>query len=118
MKKLLFVFLFIGITSCNSQNCEDISRTFTTYKEVVSLIDATNFTLEDDINTSKSSWISKASYYSCDNKTGFFVLKTIKKKTYVFEQVPISVWNQFKNADSFGKFYNSNIRNKYHLYLD
>jgi len=117
MKKLLFIFLFIGITSCNSQNCEGISKTFITYKEVVSVIDATNFTLEDDVNTSKSSWIREANYYSCDNKIGFFVLKT-DKKNYVFEKVPVSVWKQFRNADSFGKFYNSNIRNKYHLYLN
>ncbi len=34
MKKLLFIFLFVGITSCNSQNCEDIPTTFTNYKEV------------------------------------------------------------------------------------
>lgn len=117
MKKLLFIFLFTGITSCNSQNCEDIATTFTNYKEVISVIDATSFTLEDRVNTSKSSWIKKANYYSCDNKIGFFVLKT-DKKNYVFEKVPVSVWEQFKNADSFGKFYNSNIRNKYHLYIN
>ncbi len=117
MKKLLFILLFIGITSCNSQNCEDISTTFTTYKEIISVIDTTNFTLEDDVNTSKSSWIRNANYYSCDNKIGFFVLKT-NKKNYVFEKVPVSIWKQFKNADSFGRFYNSNIKNKYHLYLN
>lgn len=117
MKKLVLILVVICIASCKGQNCEDISTTFTNYKEVISVIKSTHFALEDDVNTSKSSWIRKASYYSCDNKTGFFVLKT-DKKNYVFEKVPISVWKQFKNADSFGKFYNSKIRNKYHLYLN
>lgn len=117
MKKLVLILVVICIASCKGQNCEDISTTFANYKEVISVIKSTNFTLEDDVNTSNSSWIRKANYYSCDNITGFFVLKT-DKKNYVFEKVPISVWKQFKNADSYGKFYNSKIRNKYHLYLN
>ncbi len=103
--------------SCTSQNCDSMSNTFSTYKEVLTTINKTSFKIEESVNTSKSSWIRKARYYSCDNITGFFVLKT-DKKNYVFENVPISVWKRFKNADSFGKFYSSNIRNKYHLYFN
>jgi len=117
MKKLLFALILVSTVSCSSQNCEDITATFTTYKEVISIIDKTTFSLEDSVNTSKSSWIRKANYYSCDKTISFFVLKT-DKKNYVFENVPILVWKQFKKADSFGKFYSSNIRNKYHLYLN
>ena len=117
MKKLLFLLILIIFLSCSSQNCEDMPTTFTTYEEVISTIDETNFSFEDSVNTSKSTWIRNANYYSCDNITGFFMLITDKKK-YVFENVPISIWKRFKNADSFGRFYNKNIRNKYHLYLN
>ena len=56
-------------------------------------------------------------YYSCDSKTGYLLITTAKK-TYAYDNVPIEIWNKFKNADSFGKFYLSNIKGRYRLYLN
>ena len=117
MKKMLFFLILISFISCSSQSCDDIPSTFTTYKEVKSMIDETDFSFEDSVDTSKSSWIRNAKFYSCNNKTGYFVLTTDRKK-YVFVNMPVSLWKRFKHAESFGKFYNRYIRNKYHLYLE
>ncbi len=116
MKKLLFLLFILSLFSCESQNCEDLPDIFLSFKEVISVINKTTFTFKESVNTSKSSWIKDANYYSCNNTSGFFVLKTAKKE-YIFKSVPIAIWKKFKNADSFGKFYNSNIRNKYALFV-
>lgn len=117
MKSILFSLILLVVISCNTNKCEDIPTVFNSYKEVLSTIDNTSFNLEESANASSSSWISQANFYSCDKITGFFVLKK-GSKTYVFSDVPALVWNRFKNAESLGKFYNSEIRNKYHLFLN
>ncbi|WP_084148808.1 KTSC domain-containing protein [Arenibacter latericius] len=35
------------------------------------------------------------------------------KKTYIFKNVPIAIWNNFKEAPSFGTYYNKHIRDKF-----
>ena len=67
----------------------------------------------------RNSWfnhraLKKANFYSCDGKQGYLILKT-SKMNYIFKSVPINVWSNFKEASSFGKFYNKNIRGKYKL---
>jgi len=118
MKNLFyFLILVFMMVSCTSQNCKSVPDTFSSYNEVLSTINKTSFKIKDDVNTSKSSWIKKANYYSCNEVTGFMIIKT-KKQNYIFENVPITIWNDFKKSSSFGKFYNKKIRNKYKLYLN
>ena len=114
----LLVFSFITLLSipCNSQNCSDLKEDFTSYEQAEKSIENTNFTFSDTCNTSKSSWILGAEYYSCDNKNGYFLIKT-KKRTYIHKDLPKGIWNEFRNADSFGKFYNSKIKGKYQLII-
>ena len=110
---LFFISLFI---SCNSQNCNDFQDNFTSHEQALNLIKKTNFTFTDKCNTQKSSWISGAEYYSCDIKKGY-ILITIKNKTYTHKDLPIDLWEDFKNAESFGKFYNNKIKGKYQLII-
>lgn len=115
-KILLLSFIALLSISCNSQNCSDLKEDFTTYEQAKRSIEKTNFTLSDTCNTSKSSWILGAEYYSCNNKNGYFLIKT-KKKTYIHKNLPKGMWNEFRKADSFGKFYNSKIKGKYQLII-
>ncbi|MBA3649841.1 MAG: KTSC domain-containing protein [Chitinophagales bacterium] len=46
-----------------------------------------------------------------DGNYGFFILQT-DKDDFLYSSMPYSVWTEFKNAESFGKYYNENI--KYH----
>lgn len=116
MKYLLLCLFGFLVISCNSQNCSELKENFTSYEKAKKYINNTNFTFSDNCNTSKSSWIKGAEFYSCDNKSGYFLIET-KKKTYIHKDLPKEIWNKFKKADSFGKFYNSRIKGKYQLII-
>lgn len=113
----ILLALSVFIVSCSQkESCEQLSKQFETYNKAVDKIKSTEFKIEESINTSKSSWIKNASYYSCDGQIGFFILKTSKKE-YLYADLPYQVWKEFKAAESFGSFYNANIRDKYNLNL-
>jgi hypothetical protein len=118
--RLLFSFvviLFSFTISClQKESCEQLYTQFESYDKAVNKIKSTHFKIEESANTSKSSWIKNASYYSCDGQKGFFILETSKKQ-YLFSDLPYEVWKDFKVAESFGTFYNENIRDKYNLSL-
>jgi hypothetical protein len=113
LKYLLIVLTLIG---CQTHECNDIPLKFISFEEANSTIKRTQFVFSDNINTSKSSWIRDANYYSCDNQTGYFLIKTDDQE-YIYINLPITIWNEFKASTSFGKYYNKNIKNKYQLIL-
>ena len=117
MKTLINILLFSLLIACNSTNCSEISKTFKTYNEAENTIESIDFKFVDDVDTSSSSWIRSANYYSCDGETGYFIYTTAKKK-YIHENLPIDVWDNFKNAESFGSFYNKKIKHRYKLILN
>ena len=114
MKNVLVLLIIVFVTSCQGQDCETIPQTFNSYEEALTSISRASFNFSDDVDTSSSSWITDANYYSCDGAKGFLVLET-SKKNYIFKNVPIDLWNNFKEASSFGKFYSKYIRGKYQL---
>ena len=112
MKYLLSIF-FLIIISCND-NCDSIGENFISYDEAITVVRATDFSIEEKVDTD-SSWIDSIEYYSCDKTSGYLIVNTKKGKSYIHKNVPIQVWNEFKNADSFGRFYNQNIKGNYYL---
>lgn len=115
--KLSFIFsiLAIGI-SCGDKDCSLLNESFDDYENALQAIKSSDFKFSDDCDTSKSSWIYDAEFYSCDGKTGYLIIET-KSKKYIHSGVPIGTWNEFKNADSFGKYYNRNLKGRYRLTL-
>lgn len=111
--KLLLIILLTIVISCSS-DCSEIKLPFNTYEDLITVVESSKFTIEDKADTSKSSWIRSAKYYSCDGKTGYLIYSTDKQK-YIHQNIPIEVWNEFKNADSFGSYYHKNIKGKYRL---
>lgn len=130
MKNIAFL-LILFITSCNSNdkssikegtsdgsaNCNSLPASFASYSVAVSAVESAEFAFTDEANTSKSSWIRAARYYSCDNISGYFLIET-DRGNYLHQGVPVSVWESFKTASSFGSFYSSNIRDRYRLMLN
>lgn len=117
MLKTLSIILILSTFGCNAQNCDNLPVSFNSYAGATEIITNTSFILSDSIDTSKSSWIRSLKYFSCDNQVGFLMLKTDKKE-YLFQNVPIHIWNDFKKADSYGEYYNDFIRGKYQLNLN
>lgn len=111
------ILLLLLIISCNlkKQDCASLPNHYSSYNQAISLIKNAKFKISENVNTSKSSWVQSANYYSCNGLTGFFIFKTHSKE-YVYQDVPIEVWDGFKNAASFGKYYDANIKHRYQLY--
>jgi hypothetical protein len=120
MNKLLLIFSIFNLillSSCQTkQSCNQLSTDNKSYDEVLTEIKSLDFKIIDNVNTSNSSWIRAASFYSCDGKTGYFILRTDKKE-YLHASLPYSVWIEFKNAKSFGKYYNKSIKNTHSIEL-
>ncbi len=121
MNKLYFLFILFQLlffASCSQKtNCEQLPTQFSSYKQASNKIKGANFKISDKANTSKSSWITSASYHSCDGSTGYFIF-VAKGKEYIHKEVPHAVWTTFKSAESVGAFYNKNIKHNYTLYLN
>ena len=114
---LLIAFISLISISCNAQDdCSDMKESFATYEQAREKIEKTNFYFQDTCNTSKSSWILEAQYYSCDNQRGYFSIRT-KRKTYIHKNLPKALWIDFKHAESFGKFYSAKIKGNYQLII-
>jgi hypothetical protein len=114
MNKLLLLTILLAVLSCKGEDCETLPTTFASYSEATSKITNATYSFSDSVNTSASSWIEDASFFSCDGTKGFLVIET-SKQNYIFRNVPIQVWNNFKEAKSFGVFYNNFIRGKFQL---
>lgn len=113
MKHLIFIFLIFF--SCK-ESPKQSPETARNYKELAERIEAVAYTIDESTDTSKSSFITSANYKSQDGKTGYLILE-MKGKPYHFGNVPISVWEGFKSADSKGKFYHANIKGRYNIDL-
>ena len=118
MKKIFYylVFLiFITIASC-SNKCEDIPNSFSSYDQAKDVVLSSKLLRSEEADVSGSSWITSAKYFSCDGMVGFFALE-IRRKTYIHQDMPYEIWENFKNADSKGSYYSRNIRGRYRLKL-
>lgn len=116
INQFVFPFIFIGfffLSSCG-KDCSELPSSYSSYDDAISEVKSAHFALEESIETDESTWIKGASYFSCDSKTGYFILNTDSKE-YIYGGVPIGVWYNFKNAKSFGGYYNDYI--KHHFYF-
>jgi len=117
LKLLLYIFTLIIFISCQSNDCEQLPSSFQPYEEGVSKVIDSSFRLEDQLDTSRSSWIRGAQYFSCDSHIGFLVINT-DSSIYIHQGVPISIWEGFKDARSFGSYYNRNLKGRFKLRIN
>lgn len=117
MKYLLLVlFSFTGFTQVsNGQSCKDLPLPFHSYSKAIKEIRNAEFLFTDEIQEGSGSWIITAEYFSCDDNFGYLVFTTDKGYEYIHEDVPKTLWLQFKKSDAKGNFYNASIKNKYRL---
>ena len=114
---ILSIILLIGALQITcGQDCNKLSTSFTSYTQASQLIKSSTFKMHESVNTSKSSWVRGADYYSCDSKRGFLIIKTDGSE-YIHQNVPIEIWREFKTASSFGSYYSNNIRGRYGISL-
>lgn len=97
-------------------SCDDLPVQFSSYDQAQEMVKGSRFRFSEHINTAESSWIDSASYYSCDGKTGYFIFYTIGR-SYIYDKMPLEIWEGFKQASSHGSYYNKHIKGRYILYL-
>ncbi|UMB59222.1 KTSC domain-containing protein [Lutibacter sp. A80] len=116
-KKIIILFLLGAaiLTSCK-ENCQDLPSSFENYQQAKALVLSANYKHSYKADTSDSPWITSAKYLSCNNVSGFFVMK-IRNKTYIYQNMPHPVWENFTKSDSKGRFYNKKIKGRYQLKL-
>jgi len=119
MKIQIILYFLLAVTlSCNSQDCNKLPERFTSHNQAIIFVKRSIFKVEETANTSSSSWIMAAKYYSCDGNTGYFIYSTNKGYEYIHDRVPTYVWEGFKKAQSKGSYYDINIKNKYQLKMN
>ena len=71
---VLFLMAFVLMGSCSLQDCEDFDTKFLSYREALTAIRLWEFALAEECDTSESSWIDGAEFYSCDEQRGYSLL--------------------------------------------
>ncbi len=87
MKYFLTLALLISLSlTGTAQSCKDLPNRFNSYSEAITAINDADFNYTDKLPEGKSSWITDATFYSCDDKTGYMVYTTVKGgNTYMRE---------------------------------
>ncbi|MFC3809329.1 KTSC domain-containing protein [Lacihabitans lacunae] len=117
LKKLSYTLTILFLISCNNGvSCDNQLKKPSTFVELEYQLENTEFSFIEELGLGNSSWITNCFYYSCDLKTGYFVLQ-VKDKKYFHGGVPLNYWISFKKSKSKGSFYNQNIRGKFKLSL-
>ena len=116
MKYISVLILLLTCIICRGQDCDKLVSTFQSYTNALNTISKTRFKISESANTSSSSWIRSAKYFSCGGSTGFLIIEA-NSQNYIHQNVPFNIWNSFKNSPSFGQYYNKFIKNRYRLYL-
>jgi KTSC domain len=113
-KTLLLLTIALVLNACQRTKCSELPSSFSSFKDALTKIRGASFELETSANTSSSSWIDSAEYYSCNGSTGYLILET-EGREYIHENVPLEIWNGFESADSKGEYYNDRIKHHYRL---
>ena len=102
MRTAIYVLITLISLSCYSPDCNNLPNNFESYDQAINLVKGSKFKISESANipTSGSSWVKGAHYYSCHGQIGYLIIE-IDRKTYIHANVPVALWQQFKNASSF-----------------
>lgn len=117
MKNLLIFLLFLISSIPNLSYAKILNSNndkFQTFDEAKDWVKDT-YDCETVDTSNKSSWIRAIHYFYADGQ-GFLIIN-MKEKEYIFKGVPKYLWEEFKVAPSYGKFYHQFIKGKYYFYL-
>lgn len=118
LKKILLPALLILLTSsgCStSRNLESGSHqeSFSSYEEAINYVQTNEDLTHLTVDTGKSSWVQSADFYYYPGDTSGYAIFELSNRLYIHEGVPLEIWQGFTHADSFGTFYNQNLKGNY-----
>ena len=120
MKQLCIVLLSLVPILCAGQKCEDLPKDFTSYADAFSHIYGTQFSFSGErretiqtLSEKKNAKLVEGKYYSCDNKTGYAIFILLQGDTFIYEKIPMKIWDEYKKCASPDLYYENNILTKY-----
>ncbi len=109
---LLIAVLIVNHNYAQLTDCYQLPSKFENYNKAIYLIENTKFNFVDAVNTSTSPEIKAAEFFSCNEEYGYLFIK-LNNKTLVYNKIPIDIWFDLKNSNSFEKYYNDFIKEQY-----
>jgi hypothetical protein len=70
---------------------------------------------KDIVIPTDSSFIKAIKYSAKKRELSVMIVGKPEDKIYVYQKVSAKVFTEFANADSFGKFYNDRIKDRYEV---
>jgi len=101
----------------NYSDCNQIPTSFSSYNQALSIISNHKFNISDEFNAEDNSFISGGAYRSCDGKSGFLIVYIKGYSPYIYQNVPLSIYRDFRYSLPTGKYYNEHIKGRYKVYL-
>jgi hypothetical protein len=89
---------------------------FRSYDEAIRYVTRSGRFSCENVDTSKSSMVRSATFCTDGSEIGYAIFN-LNGRNYIHAEVPRSLWQEFKKADSFGRFYIHNFRGRYRLGL-
>jgi len=118
MKKIIVLLSVCSVlAACSQTDCSTMRTSFTSYEGAIDAIESTSFEIAENVTARFRDWMDEASYYFCDGSTGYFIYST-EGREYLYDGVPLNVWQGFKDADSFGSYYVRKIKGRYKMRLE
>lgn len=118
MKKIFIqIILILLVLQCKKN--APIPNEFRSYSEAQYIVQSADLSIQEEAETdgkSKNNWIREAKYFANDRNRGYLIIN-MKGKDYIFDELPYSVWEQFKNSEDLGKAYHRLIKGRYNLKL-
>lgn len=111
-----FFLILIGVailffnTSNSIQKCDDFNGDLGASYEAIKKLEQIEFHFSDSFETDKIFGIKSAEFFSCDNETGYMVVRN-GSSSKLYENIPVALWNQFKINSAVDNFYKSEIQN-------
>jgi len=120
MKQLIISILFLVPILCIGQKCKDLPKEFISFTDALSHFYETEFSFSDhrsetiqSLSEKKNAKLVSANYYSCDNKTGYATFLFLPGDTFIYEKIPIEIWDEYKKCASPDLYYENYILTKY-----
>ena len=106
--------LLLIVLSCKETAKDNVN--FSNYDNAIYYAETHQYRVDETTDTSDSEWITSAEYKSIDGNVGFLILGMNGKK-YIFDDVPLEIWQGFKTAEDKGKYYHKNIKKRFNMNL-
>ncbi len=90
-------------------DCHKLPETFQDLVEAIRLIKASRFGYQQDFKTTRRSGLMEASYYSCDFKSGYLIVR-FDGQDHLYTQIPVEMWEQFRQTADIDGFYLNKIK--------